>query len=288
MVQECGSPLPLLLGTGRERTRHLVPHRGSRDESARGLRHSRTLPRSSTTGRKAPKPMDTERSRSAAVLCRSRWERDAKEHDARSRVGLASRERERTRALQDAVALIPRSFLTTVCGKCTVFGSGRELVYFGDGSSKDALAACPHARALTGWGLLCYRGNSSQSTSVLWCGTAQLSAVELALRRVGIRMASGGLGGVLESLPFCSPVTTGKVRCGEPLCADTNIPCEDSRLVERGGSAARATCVVQLLGYPAQRFEVVLCSTELRASKRCETRTRCSGKSVSLVFRGVV
>ena len=54
-----------------------------------------------------PKPMDSEWSRSAAVLCRSRWQRDAKERGVWSRTGSASRERERTHALQDAVALIP-------------------------------------------------------------------------------------------------------------------------------------------------------------------------------------
>ena len=50
--------------------------------------------------------MDSERSRSAAVLCRSRWKRDAKEPDVWSRTGFASRERERPRALRDAVALV--------------------------------------------------------------------------------------------------------------------------------------------------------------------------------------
>ena len=48
--------------------------------------------------------MDSERSRSAAVLCRSRWKWDAKRPDGWSRTRIASRERERTRALQDAAA----------------------------------------------------------------------------------------------------------------------------------------------------------------------------------------
>ena len=46
------------------------------------------------------------RSRSAAVLCRSRWKRDAKRRGVWSRTRFASRERERTHALQDAAALI--------------------------------------------------------------------------------------------------------------------------------------------------------------------------------------
>ena len=50
--------------------------------------------------------MDSEWSRSAAVLCRSGWERDAKEHGVWFRMGSASRERERTHALRDAGALI--------------------------------------------------------------------------------------------------------------------------------------------------------------------------------------
>ena len=51
--------------------------------------------------------MDSERSRSAAVLCRSRWKRDAEERGVWSRTRFASRKRERTRALRDAAALIP-------------------------------------------------------------------------------------------------------------------------------------------------------------------------------------
>ena len=82
-------------------------------EDSRTPRRCRAHPRSRRgneadprDGWKPPEAMDSERSRSAAVLCRSRWKREAKEHDAWSRTGFASRERERTRALHDAAALI--------------------------------------------------------------------------------------------------------------------------------------------------------------------------------------
>ena len=117
MVSECGSPLPLSLGTGCGRTSRLVPHevRESRArEDSRTPGRCRAHPRSRPgneadprDGWKAPKLMDAEWSRSAAVLCRSRWERDAEERVGWSRTRFASRERERTRALQDAAALIP-------------------------------------------------------------------------------------------------------------------------------------------------------------------------------------
>ena len=57
-VPECDSPLPLSVGTRCERTRRLVPQRVSRVESARGLAHSKTLPRSATIGWKAPEAVD--------------------------------------------------------------------------------------------------------------------------------------------------------------------------------------------------------------------------------------
>ena len=80
----------------------------------RAREDSRTPPRSRRGNEadprdwwKAPQSMDPEWSRSAAVLCRSGWKRDAKEPGVWSRTRFASRERERTRALQDAAALLP-------------------------------------------------------------------------------------------------------------------------------------------------------------------------------------
>ena len=58
MVPECGSPLPLWLETGREKTRLLVPQRGPRAESARGLA---LLPVAAEGPRRIPEP-DPERS----------------------------------------------------------------------------------------------------------------------------------------------------------------------------------------------------------------------------------
>ena len=113
-VPECGSPLPLWLGTGREKTRCLVPHevRESRArEDSRTPGRCRAHPRSRRGNEadsqrvESPQLMDSERTRSAAVLCRSGWERDAKKRGVWSRTRSASREREKTRALQDAVAL---------------------------------------------------------------------------------------------------------------------------------------------------------------------------------------
>ena len=102
-VLECGSPLPLCLETGCEK--NAASGTALQDAVARicvAAEGTRRIP----DGWKAPKLMDSERSRSAAVLCRSCWKRGAKEHDVWSRTGFASRERERTRALQDAAARI--------------------------------------------------------------------------------------------------------------------------------------------------------------------------------------
>ena len=81
--------------------------------------------------------MDSEWSWSLAVLCRSCWEQDAKEHGGWSRTRSASRERERTHALRDAAALIHNRMkspqadgLRTVpeCGSPLplLLGTGRE------------------------------------------------------------------------------------------------------------------------------------------------------------------
>jgi hypothetical protein len=164
----------------------------------------------------------------------------------------------------------------------------RSKAFSRHAGTQNPLAARTHPSACRTRHLFCHRLNLPEVASFSRGKTTAGFTSWFADSGGTVWLATGSVGGVLESLSLGRSFTRRYARCFQFEHDVKRVARQDFRMGEQTRQRTGTTSVVQLLGHTVDASTVVSDAVELCASERGETWVGAGGLPVSVVFGGVV